>query len=673
MSSGLVEELCMQEQEQREGPDRRELRRFGSRRLRRHLLTAGLLWVLAGAVCLAYFYGSVIPAAWKPPLSIVECPSNQTGLHRRFSLPETKEVCLYRLGPSPTPCSISQSVENASSVCVFLFENLGDLTLVSLDKRSMTFREASLGGSKLSYRSLWDNKEADKLWIATCEAAGIFTYDSRTGAVNQICRLPEESHIFGLDQLEDGDLIAGTYPKARCLRIQANGTIKEVAVDSSLTAGCPYLHDVFAAGSTLILHYGSPGVLLRHDLVTGKSEVLLRSKRPFLDYLSTPEGLTVSDEEVCWHFNRRGKRVNKLDREQPGYRLTCNKESCRIECTGRSAVFSLAPRHGGMNITAFAAASNGKVYGGTYWNTWMFTATGGSTPELHGLGPLPGGSGEFFSIGWLGRRVAIPNYQGHLFLFDPARPFGTNNPVRAAQIEQAHYGLACAAGRNGELVYATQPNYHQPGGMLVSYQKDGSYSVSKCIGDNLTLGSLAYLDDMLCGGTVETHGLGLGSDKIGPPKIPQVIAVAKDMQTVTAAVNLGSRSGDVLGLVPLDAFHLLAATDRDLFQVEQAKGCLRAKTVSRFSRYRWLFRCPIQGLAPYQSSVVLVNAPPFLFAYDVKAQDITLLCRLPVKIKYLAVEGSGDLFLAESNQIYFLPRAALMRLFQDAGLEWLPD
>src|SRR6516165_6008016 len=152
----------MQEQEQMDRPDRPEAGW--------HLLAAGLLCLLSAAAWLACLYGSVIPAAWLPPLSIVDCPSNQTGMHRQFSLPETNEVCLYRLGPSPTPCSISQSVENAATVCVFLFENLGDLTLVSLDKRSMTFREASLAGSKLSYRGVWDNKEADKLWIATCEA-----------------------------------------------------------------------------------------------------------------------------------------------------------------------------------------------------------------------------------------------------------------------------------------------------------------------------------------------------------------------------------------------------------------------------------------------------------------------------------------------------------------------
>lgn len=654
----------------------------GRQTIRRAVLYASLLGLLGAGGWLAHLYGPVVAALRMPVLPSADAEATRTGMRCTFHLPETAGPTLFRLGPPPTPAGITHSTENPSAVCVFLFESFGDLTVVTLDKASMSFRETSVPGSKLTYNTVWDRADPQRLWVATCLGAGLWRYDLGTGAVEPVCRVEGESHVFGLDQLDDGTLVLGTHPNARCFRVRPphpalspggervgvrGADLQEIAIDPSLVSGCTYLHDVFAAGKRLLLHYGSPGVLVRHDLDSGRSEVLHRSKHPFLGFTASADGLAVTDDGLEWYFNRRGERVARPPAvPAPGYRLGRDNDGGRITCGGRTATFSLAPRQGGMAVTAFGAGKDGKVYGGTYWNTWMFVA-GGDPVELRGVGPLPGGCGEFFSHGWVGGKLAIPSYQGALYLYDPAWPYDAGNPAAVAQMPEAHFGLACATNCLDELFYATAPNYHQAGGMLVRFLKGGGCRAWEEIGDHLTFGSLAFVGDTLCGGTVQVRGMGLTSGKAAPG-VPRVVAVSEERQQVLASVPLGKERGDVRALLPLSPSELLAATPRGLYVVSRRGEGLRAKAVSRLPLYRRVCRCEIHGLVDWKPGLVLVNAAPFLFAYDVGRREVTPLCRLPVKAGRAALDKEGDLFLATEDCVYCLPARALDALSARAGL-----
>ena len=112
---------------------------------------ATLILVLVLFADLARENRFLVGAAFQRPLPCIDADLSRTSLSYHYSFPPTTIPSLLRIGPAPTPISLTYSAENEQSVYVFLYECLGSLRFLDLNKNSMTFREYSIPGSKLTY------------------------------------------------------------------------------------------------------------------------------------------------------------------------------------------------------------------------------------------------------------------------------------------------------------------------------------------------------------------------------------------------------------------------------------------------------------------------------------------------------------------------------------------
>ena len=293
---------------------------------------------------------------------------------------------------------------------------------------------------------------------------------------------------------------------------------------------------------------------------------------------------------------------------------------------------------------------------GTYWNTWAFELTP-RRREVRGLGPLPQGSGEFFTSAWWTDKLAIPNYQGKLYLVDCSSEFtndtNRSNPQILACVPRAHYGLACATTADNRLVYSTYPNYDQIGGMLVMCVQDQPPLVWDSIADGLTLGSLATIDGVVFGGTMRAHGLGL---KLTPSRqrMPQIVALSVTQKKILDILTLESKPGDVKGLITLSDKQLLCATEKRLFLVNMDSSKLHAVEISNFHRFKQIYGCRIRQIARYCPRYFLILTDQFLFVFVQDTQKVVPLCRLPRQVEHLVADDDGNvLFCLERQHLLF--------------------
>jgi hypothetical protein len=639
---------------------------------RRRTVVDVLLFVALVAVVLTM--RSTIRAWLTPRLPVVTATRTGDGLAYRFDADIGDDPALVRVGPPPTPISIASSCGNDDVVLLTLYESLADLRVLVVDRATGAIDEVEVPGAALSYVPRLDRGSASTAWIPTSEPAALYAIDLDHKTATRRLAVDGESHVFGFDQGADGALYLGTYPNRRCLRVTVEGdatNVEEVVVDDPAIASCKYLHGIFAADDALYLNYRSPAVIVRHDLETGASVVLARAEGDTITFTPGPASLRIRGPEIDLHIDRAGRP--RVDPAPPApYRIRAGVGASTVEWEGGSATVPLHPRGGGMRVTCFEAMPDGRVYGGTYWNTWMFRIDP-ATRHVDGVGAVPGVQGEFFSLGWVDDEIAIPHYQWRLFRFDPARPYAAGgddpNPRLIRAVPDAHFGRSCVTDAAGRLVYATTPNYHQRGGMLVIDRPDGTYGVVPVIGDDRTLDHLVLAGDAVYGGTVERTGLGR-ADASGAERRPTVVRIDAETGTLVETIAIDDRAGtDVRGLVAMSSSTLLALTAYRVHRIERGAD---GATVTRLGAFERLARTAVghtRVLERYGPDLALVLTERYLCAVRPSSGQAAALCRMPTKFEFTAVDEEGGLWLADDGTIHFLPAAALRRLLERAGLQ----
>ncbi|MCI0637688.1 MAG: hypothetical protein L0Y72_06920 [Gemmataceae bacterium] len=641
----------------------------------------------------AWLYRPALSAFWVPRLLVRDVVVDKDGLHRNSQLTYSRSrvglalteneggPALWKLGPPPTPVSIHVATENSDKIVVFLYEQLGSLRVLLFDKKTLDSQEIVLRGSRIAYQTVWDRRDPSILWIAASMSSALYRLDCRTAKIDTVAAWNKDDFLFGLDADADGNLYVGTHPEPRCWKVNsASAVVEEVPVDRSLLKGCAYVHGLFVAGESLLVHAGSPGKLLRHDLQSAVTELLLETTIPFLVFERFADFLRVHTMKEELYYDRRGRQIAEPQKKpQPSFTLSTTLDAegkagtreCLPHGTltyqGRTASFSLAPREGGMSVTTLAAGPRGRIYGGAYWNNWLFELRC-DTGELRGLGRIPEGGGEFFHLGRFQQQLIVPHYHGYLFLFDPARPFSAlaggqsgegANPEKIAHIDKAHWGAAGATAPDGRFVYGTAPNYHQYGGILVTLTTDKNCRIWDSFQPDCAIRALAFLGDRLYGIAAPSCGLGVQA------KVQDTAAwlvVLDDAKQKVEGKWLLSAGGDAYELVALNESSLLAAGKKKLFVVEAACGVSAVSEVSSFKRFRQLHRCSIHKLLRYSDDWILVLTNNMLFAFAPRDHSLHALCHLPVDCRHLAADESGNLALASENCLYLLPGPTLAAL-----------
>lgn len=631
----------------------------------RGVLTVGLLILVASVLAGLWYLAPVWQAGRLAKLPIVEAARTTLDPRAyRYSIPPLTQPALVQIGGVPTPVGATSVVENARYAVVPLYEDLGPLRLVVIDKSNGEQRELVIPDAKFAYGLCFDRQQDDRLWIATSERAKLFQLDLTAGEPKLIWQSSEDSHIFALDQAPSGELYVGTYPGRRCWRIPIDepaANAQLVTIQHPAISGATYLYRIIATDESLFLSYSAPAVLVRHDLRAAANVELLRSSAPFVE-LFRQESHIWAQQDGRWRgYDLAGKPL--ADELRPGPNLAATIEvrgvNAIVQSGGKSFEVSLRPRAGGMGITALDAGDGARLFGATYWNTWLFEIDT-SAGEVRGVAALPGGSGEFFhSFTVVGGRQIIPSYQGARYEYDPRQAVSSTttaiNPRLTSQVADAHYGIASASPAPNTQVYATFPNYHQAGGQLVvlTTQPSGETQeqIVKRIGDDLTLGHLAAVDGRLFGGTLDVVGAGVVRDHQQPPTLLELTTHGE----IVARWPLDDRPDDVTGLVVLDSGRLVCATRRRLFVIDSPGSTPRELPIVHQIK-RW-HDSHVRKLVRYGDDVLVVTRE-FLLLYQPATDDLRVLARLPVDCSLAAVGADGGLYLANREQLWLVPREA---------------
>jgi hypothetical protein len=552
------------------------------------------------------------------------------------------------LGRAPTPISLTREVDTPAYHMMLLYESTASMVIATTDKATLRNRERIVGGTKIAYASLADALDPTIAWIATSLPSALLRYDLAGDAIDVAASFAPDSHCFDVAQGLGNDLFIGTYPGGRLLRVprDAPWTVQEITAPRALAGTRPYLHDVFAGGSLLYLHYAAPGILIRHDLITNTSSVVLSSTVAFLDFTKSDRGLTVSDGVRTLSFDSNGNAVPGPIVHDVPLTGTVLRDHVELTLGSSTATVSLAPRSTGMAIRYFGRTrERPEIIGGTYWNHWVFSVEPG--PVLYGWGALPGASGEFFSIGFLDGLIAIPNYQGDLYLFDPlgpqASPDETETPaaMKILHVDRAHFGTATADDGHGTLFYATNPNYDQEGGMLVRVDAQRRSTVRDRLEQNATVSALAFNNGVLYGGTETARGLG-----IGPPIAQPVRIFSFDATTLatTATLTCGGFGDRMRALIPQPGQSLAGVTAEGILVRVDTAGQLACSTIGAVTEN-------VVAAVENQGHVFLLTASRVL-EWDPSSNVQVVRGSSPPSAAFLAISDSGQFFAASPTAVF---------------------
>ena len=595
-----------------------------------------------------------------------ECtPTGEAGF--QYSLPSAGAPVMYRIGIPPAPVAVTQVLETQTTYVLSLFETLGSLRLLLVDRETGQVSPVPLEGARVSEAMVQDCRDPATVWVAASKKARLYRVSLSDRRAQIVFEAPDsESHLFALDALPDGTLVVGTYPGAKCFHIRpapdGGCSSSEVPVDPALIGGRGYLQDVCATTDGLVLHYGTPALVVLYDRCHQTSRTLLESTQAFVSFATALGKLRVVDGERTLVFDRAGSAQQSTETPSGDCSIQAEGLHGTLTCGEQEAGFSLRHKAGGMRITCLAEAKGGWIVGGTYASHWVFVVNP-TEQVVRGVGHLPGGCGQFYATGEYRGKVAIPSYHGGLYLFDPAEPFAPGgdhaNPMLLECVPDVHYARACVTLRDGTLVYATDPEYGRQCGALVTLSPDGELSVVRHIGQNLTLRRLVVVDDRVFGCTTDFIGLGLAPElRTGHPGI---------------VLELNPRTGEVLEsvMVTEDTITALAPLQAGEFLVGTREGEVYAVRVDArpFSTARLATleegRC--LGAMAYEHPILVLTGKECLYAFDERSRQTRPLLRFPKveRLKRMARGSGGDLFLAGDEQIYLIPEDTLRPALAD--------
>jgi len=239
-----------------------------------------------------------------------------------YSYPRSEHPALIRIGAAPTPISILNTLETDQKIVLFLFETLGRLSLVTIDKESAAVTTIPVPDALNSYGSLVDKTNPNIIWFTTCANAALYRFDARTNNIKQIVSLDPETYVFGFDQADDGAFYLGTYPGAKCLKVDVKSDparVSEIPIDRRIIENKAYLHGIFSCSDDLYLHYISPSSLIRYNLKTQKAEIITDAKDQSLRFKILNNTLSVTAGKQAIYFGRDGRPAKEPSPVQPGF------------------------------------------------------------------------------------------------------------------------------------------------------------------------------------------------------------------------------------------------------------------------------------------------------------------------------------------------------------------
>jgi streptogramin lyase len=526
-----------------------------------------------------------------------------------------------------------------------VFETKGAARLVVVDLPTGAQQEFPLPGST-GADALVVDEEHGVAWIGTSLAPAVWRFDAATRRAEKVAALDpflaRERYVWSLAVGPEGRLYAGTYPGGQLLlHDPARGVSKGLGPP---LPGRQYVRDLLVGPSgTVYCGLGTPAAIVAYDPSTGGTTDLGRTAKVTFAY-----GLRLEAGQL--YSNLEPVPV----RESAPAVAPAAPATIRIEPDGRYEVaraarlfagrIDLAPKQEGMGTMGLAAGPDGAVYGATYYNASLFRVDP-ATGDITSLGRVPEADGEFRVMQDIGRgRLLLPGYTAAMFLYEPGRPWGADNPRRLGSLgRRQHLATAIDRDPRGLVAIATPPDSGARGGALSLFDPDSLTwrTFTSLVADqSMTAVCFGPLGRLYGGSSVE---VGLG--EIVRARAARLVAVDVATGRTVANVVPVPQATAITALVALDERRVLGGTDSGHLFVYNARTG-RSRVIPGMP--------PVRGLAWWRRhGVVLgIGSRRGLFTVDPQTLAVSWIAGSPSQLlPGLAFDASDRVYVHDGTRV----------------------
>jgi hypothetical protein len=323
----------------------------------------------------------------------------------------------------------------------------------------------------------------------------------------------------------------------------------------------------------------------------------------------------------------------------------------RVETGGAryEGTIDLASKQDGMMTMGLGLGPDGRIYGGTYYNSSLF-AVDPATGRISPLGRVRDAPGEFRIFQELGgSRMLLPGYSGApLFLYDVDKPWSEEtaapNPRKLGEIGRGQHLATCSERRGDVVAIGTPPDYGRRGGAVTIFEASRlQWRTYTGLVPDQAVRSLCFGPrDRLYVGTSTDAGQGENAVAAAAHLVvmdPATGKVERDVVPVARATTLN-------GLVPLDGDRVLGGVETgELFVMDAASGEVR--TVATLVHIRDLRRWKGDG------SIVGIGWRKGLFRVDPKTLAVEWVPGTPAMLlPGMAEDAAGRLYVHDGTRVY---------------------
>jgi outer membrane protein assembly factor BamB len=498
--------------------------------------------------------------------------------------PRPRSYRVEDLGIPRTERAVQARGVLAGQLLAALYETKGECRLLVADLSSGRRREVPLPGTTGADAIALDGP-AGRAYLGTSRRAGVWVYDNATGAATRIDSLDpflkDETYVWSLAIAPSGLVYAGTYPSGLLLE-------HDPKTGRSRSLGAPfpgrkYLHDLVVGPSGKVYcSLGTTEAIAAVDPRTGSVRRLLEgsaSSPAFAGALHIVGSRLCDDSQRCFEVREpagagAGPAAPHVDIDDHG--------AYHVELAGQSyqGVIDLTSTQDGMMTMGLGTGPDGRIYGGTYYNSSLFVVDPG-TGRISALGRVRDASGEFRIFQSMGATgLLLPGYHtAPLFLYDVEKPWSEDraapNPRLLGEIGQGQHLATCSDRRNGLVAIGTPPGYGRRGGAVTFFDEarltwrtylgpvPDQAVQSLCFGPHDRL----YVGTSLEAGPGEDAGKGSAHLVVIDPSTGHVV---RDLVPVPGATSLNA-------LAPLDGDRILAGVETgQLFTLTTSSGEVRS-------------------------------------------------------------------------------------------------
>lgn len=559
------------------------------------------------------------------------------------------------LGIPRTERSVQARTLLAGRLLVTLFETRGDCRLLVVDLASGRQHEVALPGAR-GGEALAVEAASGRAYVGASHKAGVWVYEAATDRASRIegldPLLKDETFVWSVAVAPGGKVYAGTYPGG--LLVEHDPRTGRSRSLGAPVPGRKYLRNLVVGPSgTVYCGLGTPGALAAVDPPTG-------AVRRLLDAQGLPSigEIRLEGARLC------AGSGHCFDVAEPSAAAPARRERVEIDDHGSYRVeldgaryegrIDLASKQDGMMTMGLGTGPDGKIYGGTYYNSSLFVVDPASG-RISALGRVRGAPGEFRVFQELGSgRLLLPGYYtAPLFLYEVEKPWSEGpaspNPRRLGEIGQGQHLATCADRRGGLVAIGTPPSYGRRGGAVTILDENTlTWRTYTGIVADQAVQSLCFGpgDRLYVGTSVEA---GPGED----PGKGAAHLVVMDASTgrVERDIVPVSRAASLNGLVPLDGGRVLGGVETgELFVLDVASGEVR--TVATLPHIRDLHLWRGDG------SVAGIGWRKGVFRVEPKTLAVEWIPGSPERLlPGIAEDAQGRLYLHDGTRIYRLGSA----------------